>query len=221
MKAFFILSKSLIDAQVIGISNGVMSLEICEKQEADKVISKYHYSKKATKNSFLSIRVNDGQGYMQLGYGIRPAIKSSICEDITKGNYAEFDRMWLSDDLPKNSESMAIGLLIKLLRRIKPELKYLITYADESAGNQGTIYKATNAFRLGSIPCDFYILENGERVHPVSMYHRHGSRSKATLEAIYPNIRHIKGEYRQFRFLYILDRKIKRNFTKNLRGNYG
>ena len=77
-------------------------------------------------------------------------------------------------------------------------------------GNQGTIYKATNAIRLGKIDCDFYVLENGERVHPVSMYHRHKTRAWATLQGLYPNIKHIKGNGNyQYRFLYILDKKYR------------
>ena len=75
------------------------------------------------------------------------------------------------------------------------------------------IYKATNAIILKPIDCDFYVLESGERIHPVSMYHRHKTRAKAFLEKEYPNIRHIKGEFKQNRFLYILDKKIIKNKT--------
>lgn len=209
-----IIYHPILSGVPIGITNGIIELKECTKQEADKTISQHHYSKKATKNSFLSISVNNGLGYMQLGYGIRPALKSKICAGIEKGNFAEFDRMWLSDDLPKFSESMAIGLLLSYLKIAYPNIVYLITYADESAGNTGVIYKATNAIQLGSIPCDFYILESGERVHPVSMYHRHGTRAKAALDVLYNNIKHVKGEFRQFRFLYILNKKAKRQYYK-------
>ena len=121
--------------------------------------------------------------------------------------------MWLSDDLPKFSESQVISLLLSYLKQVYPKIKFVITYADESVGNKGTIYKATNAIILKPIDCDFYVLESGERIHPVSMYHRHKTRAKAFLEKEYPNIRHIKGEFKQNRFLYILDKKIIKNKT--------
>jgi hypothetical protein len=198
----------------IGASDGDISIMECEKRTADKIVIANHYSHKATKNTFKSFLVNDGQGVLQLGYGIRPALKSKIHPNITKENYCEFDRMWLSDDMPKFSESRVIGLLLFYIKAVYPQIEFIITYADESAGNKGTIYKATNAFKVGSIPVDFYVLESGERVHPVSMYHRHGSRSKETMERIYPNIQHIKGKLRHNRFLYILNKKTKREFTK-------
>ena len=198
----------------IGITNGDLVLKECLSSVADKFVIKYHYSHKPTKNRFKSFLVNNGLGVLQLGYGIRPAKKANIHPLIKKGNFCEFDRMWLSDKLPKFSETKVISLLLSYLKQVYPEIKFVITYADESVGNIGVIYKASNAFKTGSTPCDFYILPTGERVHPVSMYHRHKTRAKAFLEKQYPGIKHIKGEFKQFRFLYILDKKIKKKFSK-------
>jgi len=208
-----IYEPDLLGKKVIGITNGKLTLKECQNSVADKLVVKYHYSHKTTKNRFKSFLVNNGQGVLQLGYGIRPASKHTISNLIKKGNFCEFDRMWLSDDLPKFSESQVISLLLSYLKQTSPEIKFVITYADESVGNQGTIYKATNAIILKPIDCDFYILANGERIHPVSMYHKHKTRAKAFLKKEYPGIKHIKGEFKQNRFLYILDKKIKKNYT--------
>ena len=210
-----IYKTDLLGTFPVGITNGNLTIEECNSSIADKMIVKYHYSHKTTKNRFKSFLVNNGQGVLQLGYGIRPASKHTISKLIIKGNYCEFDRMWLSDDLPKFSESQVISLLLSYLKQVYPKIKFVITYADESAGNKGTIYKATNALILAPIKCDFYILPNGERIHPVSMYHRHKTRAKAFLDKQYPGIKHIKGEFKQNRFLYILDKKYKRQFDKN------
>ncbi|MFI3241740.1 MAG: hypothetical protein R3Y43_04160 [Alphaproteobacteria bacterium] len=210
MKRLIFSSDNLFgDKKVIGITNGNLTLSICPNDEADKVIKKFHYSHKTTKNRFLSFAVNDGKGYLQLGYGIRPMIKDSISKYIKKGNYCEFDRMWLCDELPKNSESQVIALLLSFIKQTMPAIKFVITYADESVGNFGTIYKASNAFYLGFVYVDFYQLENGERVHPVSMWHRHKTRKWATLQKLYPNIKHIcraTNKQKQHRFLYILNK---------------
>ena len=48
---------------------------MCEKNQADSIIQKNHYSKKPTKNSFLNLLVYYNQkvnGALQIGYGIRP-----------------------------------------------------------------------------------------------------------------------------------------------------
>jgi hypothetical protein len=175
------------------------------------MVKKYHYSHKSTKNRFLSFTVNENKGFLQLGYGIRPHLKTKIYKKITPDNFCEFDRMWLSDDLPKFSESQVISLLMKFLKIVYPEIIYVITYADGSVGNVGTIYKATNAFQVGKVHVDFYQLPNGERIHPVTMWHRHKTRAKAKIEVLYPGIKHLTDEF-QYRYLYILDKKEWREY---------
>lgn len=70
------MKKLLKDGEnVIGITNGHISLQICSSEEADTVIKKQHYSHKCTRNRFLSFKINNGKGYLQLGYGIRPLCK--------------------------------------------------------------------------------------------------------------------------------------------------
>jgi len=180
----------------------------------DKLVEQHHYSHKATQNRFKSFLVNNGKGFLQLGYGIRPHIKHTISNLITTDNYCEFDRMWLSDELPKFAESQVIALLMSYLKQVYSRIKFVITYADGSVGNTGIIYRATNALYLGKIPVDFYVLANGERIHPVSMYHKHGTRSWEFLKAKYNGIKHITEGY-QYRYLYILDRKIRKKYFKN------
>jgi hypothetical protein len=136
-------------------------------------------------------------GAISLGYGIRPKLKQSwgIPENEP---CIEFDRMWLSDVPPKNSESKVISMLIKTLRAIDRTLRWLISYSDGTVGNVGTIYKAAGFTELPSIKADFYILDDGTRVHPVTMYHRHGGRSNALLTGLYPGIRKADGVQHRF-----------------------
>jgi len=176
----------------------------CTKAEADVVIAANHYSKKPTKNSFLSLLVHyrgEVHGALQLGYGIRPKIKGEFAPEEMR----EFDRMWLSDDMPKFSESIVLSMLHKYLQIAHPEIKVLISYSDTSVGNNGTIYRAANYILIDDIKADFYILPSGERVHPVSMWHRHKTRAWKTMQELYPGIRKANG--RQLKFAYYFDRK--------------
>ena len=50
-------------------------------------------------------------------------------------------RLWLADDLPPNSESRVLALLVRLLRR-HTRVRFLLSYADPAAGHVGTIYQA-------------------------------------------------------------------------------
>ena len=207
-----IYNKNLFDKEIVGIKSNSFCLKVAPNKEVDEWVKKYHYSKKNTKNRFLSFFVNKNKGFLQLGYGIRPRMKHTISKLITKDNYCEFDRMWLNDDLPKNSESQVISLLISFIKQAHSRIKFIITYADESVGNKGIIYKATNAIEIPSVPVDFYLLKNGERIHPVSMWHRHKTRKWSVVSKIYPGIKHIRGNFKQRRFLYILNNKYKKDF---------
>ena len=202
-----IYSETLFGKTPIGITNGKYTLLEADNKIVDELVKKYHYSHKNTKNRFKSFLINGDKGFMQLGYGIRPNIKHTIHPKIIKGNYCEFDRMWLSDELPKFSETQCIALLLSYLKQVYKNIKFVITYADGSVGNKGIIYQASNAKYIGKIPVDFYLLESGERVHPVSMYHRHKTRAWSVISKIYPNLKHIKGSEYQYRYLYILDKK--------------
>ena len=167
------------DNKIIGYeapSKGI-KIVVCKKSEADPIIINHHYSHKVTKNSFLSFLVyyyGKVSGALQVGYGTKPKSKGQY----NSNEVREFDRMWLSDDMPKFSETITISLLHHYLRKVHPEIKHLISYADNSddVGNVGTIYKAANYRLVGKIKSDFYILESGERVHPITMWHRHKTR---------------------------------------------
>ena len=138
-------------------------------------------------------------GVLQCGYGIRPKIKGNYNAEQVR----EFDRMWLSDDMPKFSETITLSLFHRYMRLAHPEVKVLISYADTSVGNKGTIYRAANYTLIDSIKVDFYQLPTGERIHPVSMWHRHGTRAWDFLQKKYPGIRHITDGY-QLKFVKYL-----------------
>lgn len=191
------------DNNVIGYeapSKGI-KIVVCKKSEADPIIIANHYSHKVTKNSFLSFLVyyyGKVSGALQIGFGIHPKNKGQY----NSNEVREFDRMWLSDDMPKFSETITISLLHHYLRKVHPEIKHLISYADNSddVGNVGTIYKAANYRLIGKIKSDFYILESGERVHPITMWHRHKTRKWSFLIKQYPNIRKSQGYQMKYMF---------------------
>jgi hypothetical protein len=60
------------------------------------------------------------------------------------GKGFELARLWISDTVPRNAETWLIAQSVRFVKRKWPALKYLVSYADPSAGHRGTIYKAAN-----------------------------------------------------------------------------
>lgn len=60
------------------------------------------------------------------------------------GKTWELARLYLLDEIPCNAETWLIGKSIRHIKRYNPEVRFLLSYADPSAGHSGTIYKAAN-----------------------------------------------------------------------------
>ena len=76
----------------------------------------------------------------------------------------ELARLWLRDELPKNSETWFIARCIKHVRMEHQEVKVLVSYADPTVGHEGTIYKAGNWTYEGLSAKRKDIIANGRRI---------------------------------------------------------
>lgn len=112
-------------------------------------------------------------------------------------------RLWLSDALPKNSESRVIGYVLRYIRH-HTTWKLLLSYADPLAGHSGTIYQATGWYYLGQTEANSYISLDGKIYHPRTIYNRYGSNSLTHLKSTgVAATRHLTpGKYR---YVYLLN----------------
>ena len=86
-------------------------------------------------------------------------------------------RLWLSDVLPKNSESRVLGIVLRSLKLHTP-LKFIVSYADPTHGHVGTIYQGSNWLYSGlSQPTPLYDLGDGRQRHCRSVATSFGTRS--------------------------------------------
>ena len=169
------------------------------EETAAAIIVKNHYSRS---RPFLHKTVNfivlwhgEIHGAIMLGLGHTPTGNGSL-----DGWRIEFDRMWLSDDMPKYSETCVIGLLHTWLRKARPEIRVIASWSDTSEGNFGTIYKAANYRYVKATPCPFYRLPCGRKIHGTSLFHLHGTRRDSMLRLRYPGIQKIEGDQLLFEY---------------------
>ena len=77
----------------------------------------------------------------------------------------ELNRMAFDDFLPKNSESRALSIAFKLIRKNAPHIKWILSFSDGVQCGDGTIYRAAG-FELTGIKKSTQIIETpwGERI---------------------------------------------------------
>jgi len=123
-----------------------VKLKQVNKLTAQKSYNKWHY---LGGHGFLST-YNFGVYFDDrcegcISYGIPNArnIEGVYTED-TQFNFMELTRLALSDKCPKYSESRVIAISLKMLKKLEPKLRGIITYADTEQGHTGIIYRASN-----------------------------------------------------------------------------
>lgn len=94
-------------------------------------------------------------------------VRASVFGADRKAAVTELHRLHILDVTPKNAESYFIARCLKLLKKDKPEIKAVLSFSDRTEGHEGTIYKATNAYRIGTTgSATFYTDEVGRLRHP-------------------------------------------------------
>lgn len=195
---------------------------------ARATIAKYHYSGKVVQNSQLHIGVyyqGNLEGAIQLGPPMMRDQILSLVANTRWNGMMELNRMAFSPRLPRNSESRALGILFRLLRKRRPDIDWLLSYSDATQCGDGTIYRAA-----GFLLTQIAVSKNLLRMHDGSVYLRLSLRpglpGRRALFAKYDiqdtgqeggaalinkGAQVIKGY--QMRYIYFLNDDVKNNLT--------
>ena len=150
-----------------------ITMKVIPSSIANPFIKAHHYSGKVVNNSKLHFGVFlDGQLHGVMSYG--PSLDKSKIIGLVEGTgwneFLELNRMAFDSVLPRNSESRAISMSIKLLKKYAPQVKWIISFADACSCGDGTIYRASN-FILTGIKENLNLAElpDGTRVHKMTL----------------------------------------------------
>lgn len=95
--------------------------------DANEMVKRVHYSGKVVQNSQLHIGVflhGKLEGAMQFGPSLDKRKIQGLVSDTQWHEFIELNRMAFSDALPRNSESRAIAIAMKLLKKHAPPLPF-------------------------------------------------------------------------------------------------
>ena len=136
--------------------------------DAGALVRRVHYSGKIVNNSQLHLGVFLGgrlEGAMQFGPSMDKRKIQGLVRDTGWNNFLELNRMAFSERLPRNSESRAIAVAMRLIRAHYPHIEWVVSFADGTQCGDGTIYRAAG-FDLTGIKKNTQImqLQNGSIV---------------------------------------------------------
>lgn len=198
----------------VGFGDDDFYVKEIDKEKSKECIIKNHYSHKvcndATTHIHLGIYIKDVfVGVLQFGYAMNPQSMGSVVRGTELDEYKELNRMWLDDIAPRNSESKAISYAIKYIKRKYPKVKWIQSFADERCGKNGIVYQAANFDYYGEHTSIFWEID-GEVFHNSVL--TNGNRNKkAELEKKYDITKAKKTELRQFRYIYFIDKRCKKD----------
>ena len=168
-----------------------------------------HYSGKVVPNSQLHFGVflnGKLEGVMQFGPPINKKGTLNLVKETLFNEFIELNRMAFSDVLPRFSESRAIGITFRLIKKQYPQIKWIISFSDSTQCGDGTIYRASG-FELVEIRKSEALRINpktGDVMHTIQAHHLMITKEFKTWE---------KTIGYQLKYIYFLDKSYRDKLT--------
>lgn len=184
-------------------------LDHCCHSLVEYACRNWHYSQTipAPIRVKLGVWENDEfKGVVLFGYGATPSIGRPF--GLPQEQVCELTRVALRDHETPVSRIIAVAL--KLLRQRCPEMRLVVSYADERQGHHGGIYQASGWLYLGATEQHAYRV-NGRIVHPRSLhriYGRGGQSIPWLRDHVDPDAQRLSSG-RKHKCVYVLDDSLR------------
>jgi hypothetical protein len=199
-------------------------------QSARKFVRAQHYSGKVDPRSQLHFGVfyqGSLEGCLQFGPSIDKAKTQGLVKGTSWNGFMELNRLAFTSRLPRNSESRALAVCMRLLRRHAPHVEWVLSYADGTQCGDGTIYRAagfvltgikknTSMWRMpdGDVVCKI-VLEPGfsPNAGASSVKSRYGKTGSEPSTAFLKSVGAVCLDGFQLRYLYPLNSSVLSRLT--------
>ena len=134
--------------------------------DARRIVSRYHYSGKYDPRSSLHFGVYLGGrcgGAIQLGAPIDKRKALAAVEGTGWNGLLDLHRFAFADWLPRNSESRALAVMMRIIKKSYPFIEWIQSYADATQCGDGTIYRAAGFDLIGiKQNSSMYLMPDGQ-----------------------------------------------------------
>lgn len=178
-------------------------------KDAAKIVKSCHYSGKVVPNSQLHLGVflsGKCGGAMQFGPSMRKDLIAPLVSGTGWNGFIELNRMAFADWLPRNSESRAISVALRLIRKSYPHIEWVISFADGTQCGDGTIYRASGFVLTGIKKNTEMVMhpKTGEVMATMAAYHKGHAAEISKWQRI-PGF--------MLRYIYFLNPEAKKRLT--------
>ena len=195
--------------ELLGFGEAAFHVRVVDRDLANRIIIANHYSRRVYTASTVHLGVFiDGrmEGVLQFGFAMNPASADSVVAGTLMSEYLELNRMWLAEAAPRNSESRALAHAIRYIRRARPKVKWIQSFADERCGLFGTVYQAAGFTYHGEHVGIFWEVD-GEFFHNSLMTNSRSATMPRAAFLLTNRDRAVRHELRQFRYLRFLQNR--------------
>ena len=208
-------------------------VKVIPSKVAVPFVKEHHYSGKVVNNSNLHFGVfYEGRLHGVMSFG--PSLNKSKIQGLVEGTgwneFIELNRMAFDDVLPRNSESRAISIAMKLIRKNAPQIKWVISFADGCQCGDGTIYRASGFVLTGyssgsmwKLPGFLAKINGGSVAHRMKVQDKCSALSRYILERTHGKnltmekyVEQFGGEIlegKMFRYIYFIDKTYRDRLT--------
>lgn len=173
----------------------------------------WHYSKSVPAGKLVKIGVWEGGkfiGVMLFGRGATPEIGSPY--GLKQTEICELVRVALTNHETPVSRIMSIAFLF--LKKVAPDLRMIVSFADAAQNHHGGIYQATNWIYAGGSETHAYRV-NGINVHPKTLHSRYGKGGQSIpwlRQNVDPDAERVVSGFKH-RYLMPLDTLMRKQLT--------
>jgi hypothetical protein len=152
-----------------------LRLDFCSRQAATFAVKAWHYSRSMPAGRLVTVGAwEDGTfvGVVIFGRGASSEINSPY--RVGQDEVCELCRVALGQHNAPTSQIVAVA--VRLLRRLCPGLRLIVSFADPEHGHVGLIYQAMGWLYLGETHRESLIRIDGQLFHPRTVASRYGTR---------------------------------------------
>ena len=171
---------------------------------ANEFVKKHHYSGKVVPNSTLHFGAfldNKLHGVLSYGSPMMKIKALPLVENTKWNEMLELNRMAFNDILPRNSESRALGVAFRLIKKNYPHIEWILSFSDGTQCGDGTIYRASGFVLTG--------INKNQTIHELptgEIVAKHGTSKRD-----FTGSKRLQGY--QLRYIYFLNPKAKERLT--------